>query len=114
MTNTISPSQTFGDWLRFQREAHKWPLRKVAAHLDVDTSVVAKMEKNQRSATRQHLQLLSELFEVNLETLLVLYLSDRVAYELMEESCSETVLHVAEQKIKYLRQKNVVQGEIGF
>lgn len=113
--SSLTPAfQTFGNWLREQREAHSWPQRKVAAHLDVDTSIVAKMEKNQRPATRRHLQLLAELFEADFETLLVLYLSDRVAYELMEESCSEAVLQVAEQKIKYLRSKNAVQGEITF
>jgi len=114
MSNVIPVSQNFGDWLRTQREVRGWPQRKVAARLDVDTSIVAKMEKNQRPATRNHLQLLAELFEADFQTLLVLYLSDRVAYELMEESCSEAILQAAEQKIKYLRQKNAVQGEIMF
>lgn len=109
-----SDTLTFGEWLRAQREARQMPLRKVAAHLDVDTSVVAKMEKNQRLASRQHLQQLATLFEADFETLLVMHLSDRVAYELIEESCSESVLHLAEQKIKYLRQKNLIQGEIEF
>jgi HTH-type transcriptional regulator, competence development regulator len=114
MNATNHPTQTFGEWLKLQREIHNLPLRKVAAHLDIDTSIVAKMEKNQRPATRRQLELLAQLFEADFETLLILYLSDRVAYELIDESCSAAVLQVAEQKIKYLRQKNAVQTEIEF
>ena len=114
MNTTGFSTQTFGEWLRNKREAQTMPLRKVAAYLDVDTSIVAKMEKNQRPATRRHLELLAELFGADFETLLVHYLSDKVAYDLMQEHCSETILQVAEQKIKYLRQKSVVQKEIEF
>lgn len=114
MTPSNLSTQTFGDWLRTQREARGLPLRKVAAHLDVDTSIVAKMEKNQRPATRLHLQALATLFEENFEALLIMYLSDQVAYNLLDENCSETVLQIAEQKIKYLRQKSAVQGKIEF
>ncbi|MCU0340693.1 MAG: helix-turn-helix domain-containing protein [Spirosomaceae bacterium] len=114
MPTQVFDTLTFGEWLRTQREAHDMPLRRVAAHLDVDTSIVAKMEKNQRPATKQHLQQLAALFEADFESLLVMYLSDRVAYDLLDETCSEAVLQVAEQKIKYLRQKNVVQGKIEF
>lgn len=114
MSSANFTNQTFGEWLRTQREARGLPLRKVAAYLDVDTSIVAKMEKNARPTTRRHLELLAQLFETNLEELLVMYLSDRVAYDLRDERCSEAVLQAAEQKIKYLRQKGLVQGEIEF
>ncbi|TAG17892.1 MAG: XRE family transcriptional regulator [Cytophagia bacterium] len=114
MSNVRPSTQSFGEWLRTQREAQGLPLRKVAAHLDVDTSIVAKMEKNTRPTTRRQLELLAQLFGANLEELLVMYLSDRVAYDLLDERCSEAVLQAAEQKIKYLRQKSLVQGEIEF
>jgi HTH-type transcriptional regulator, competence development regulator len=106
--------RTFGEWLRQQRDAQQWPLRRVAALLDVDTSIVAKFEKGTRQPTRDHLVRLAEIFGQPLDDLLVLYLSDRVAYELADEACSDAVLRVAEEKIKYLRQRNAVQGELEF
>ncbi len=109
------PGQTsFGEWLRQQRDAREWPLRRVAALLDVDQSIVAKFEKGVRQPNRTHLARLAEIFEQPLDDLLVLYLSDRVAYELADEACADAVLRVAEEKIKYLRQKNAVQGELEF
>lgn len=105
---------TFGETIKQYREALNLPLRKVAAQLDIDTSTLAKFEKNQRHPNREHITKLAELFALDEQELLVLYLSDRVAYDLVGETNSEQVLRVAEEKIKYIRSKNTVQGEINF
>ncbi|MEZ0538505.1 helix-turn-helix domain-containing protein [Fibrella arboris] len=114
MDKTIVSHSTFGEWMRQCREQAGWPQRKVAAQLDIDTSIVAKLEKGQRRATRQQAEQLAELFGEPSEDVLVLYLSDRVAYELADEACSDAVLRAAEEKIKYLRAKNAKQGELEF
>ena len=105
---------TFGEWLRQQREQRQWPLRRVAALLDIDTSIVSKLERGQRQPQRDYVEKLATIFETDAGALLVLYLSDRVAYELAPEGCSDEVLRAAEEKIKYLRSKNVKQGELEF
>ena len=105
---------TFGEWLRSQREQRQRPLRKVAALLDVDTSIVSKLEHGHRQPQREYVEKLAAIFEEDAGALLVLYLSDRVAYELADESCSDAVLKAAEEKIKYLRSKNMKQGELEF
>ncbi len=105
---------TFGEWLRQHREARNWPLRKVAALLDVDTSIISRLEKGHRQPQRDYVQKLATIFEEDAGALLVLFLSDRVAYELADESCSDEVLRAAEEKIKYLRAKNVKQVELEF
>ncbi|GAB4047325.1 helix-turn-helix domain-containing protein [Spirosoma litoris] len=114
MDKTSIGRNTFSDWLRQCRERADWPLRKVAAQLDIDTSIVAKIEKGQRKATRVQVEQLAALFNEPFEDVLVLYLSDQVAYELADEACSDAVLRAAEEKIKYLRAKNAVQGELDF
>ena len=82
--------------------------------MDVDTSIVTRLEKGQRRPNRQLVARLATLFETPLEEVLVLYLSDQVAYELADEACADTVLRVAEEKIKYLRHKNSRQGKLEF
>ncbi len=89
-------------------------MRKVAAYLDIDTSTLAKFEKNLRYPSREPITKLAELFALDEQELLVLYLSDRVAYDLVGETNSEQVLRVAEEKINYIRSKNTVQGVLGF
>ncbi len=113
--DTTNPARsTFGEWLRNQREGRNWPLRKVAALLDVDTSIVSRLEKGNRQPQREYVEKLAAIFEQDAGALLVLYLSDRVAYELAPENCSDEVLRAAEEKIKYLRSKNAKQGELEF
>ena len=113
--DTTNPARsTFGEWLRDQREQRHWPLRKVAALLDVDTSIVSRLEKGNRQPQRDYVEKLATIFEQDANALLVLYLSDRVAHELAPEDCSDEVLRAAEEKIKYLRAKSAKQGELEF
>ncbi|TAE26034.1 MAG: XRE family transcriptional regulator [Cytophagales bacterium] len=114
MDKAILERSTFGEWLRMQREARDWPLRKVAALLDIDTSIVSKLERGQRQPQREYVEKLALIFGEDAGALLVLYLADRVAYELAPEGCSDEVLQAAEAKIKYLRAKNAKQGELEF
>lgn len=106
--------ETFGEVIRKLRESSGLPIRKVAAHLDIDPSTLSKIERNERSANREHIKRLSELFEINEKELLVDFLSDKVSYELLEEEYSSEILHVAEEKIKYIRSKKERQTEIKF
>lgn len=114
MDKTLLGRRTFGEWLRQQRENREWPLRKVAALLDIDTSIVSKLERGHRQPQREYVEKLARIFEEDPEELLVLYLSDQVAYALAGEGCSDEVLLAAEEKIKYLRAKNARQGELEF
>jgi transcriptional regulator with XRE-family HTH domain len=43
--------KTFGEYIRKARENKGLPLRKVAAALDIDTSILSKIERNERRAT---------------------------------------------------------------
>jgi HTH-type transcriptional regulator, competence development regulator len=95
----------FGDLIKQLRITRELPLREVAAILDIDTSTLSKIEKGERNASRKMVKTLSVFFKQNYEEMLVTYLSDKVAYELVDDSCSSKVLKVAEEKIKYIRRK---------
>ncbi len=43
--------KSFGEYIRNLREEKGLPLRKVAAALDIDTSILSKIERNERRAT---------------------------------------------------------------
>lgn len=105
---------TFGEVIRKLREERSLPIRKVAAHLDIDPSTLSKIERGERSANRNHIKLLSELFGIDERGLLIDHLSDKVSYELLQEDCSSEVLKVAEAKIQYRRSKAERQGNLGF
>lgn len=55
---------SFGEYLRSRREKLGLPLRKVAAELDIDTSILSKIERNERVATKEMLPTLAKTLEV--------------------------------------------------
>ncbi len=98
--------QTFGETLRKLREDNDMPLRKLAALLDIDQSTLSKIERNERSANSDLIEKIAKIFKVNKKDLQVNFLSDKVAYELLEEEFGVEALQVAEEKIKYYRKSN--------
>lgn len=103
----MAQNQSFGDTIRKLREESGLPLRKVAAHLDIDPSTLGKIERNERNANKEMVEKLAQLFSVNSKPLLVSFLSDKVAYEIMEEDHTKDILKVAEEKVKYYKKVKV-------
>ncbi len=99
-----SDNITFGEYIRTLRENANLPLRKVAAELDIDTSTLSKIEKNERNANDQIIDGISRIFHINKSELKVRYLSDKITYQLLEEEDGIEILKVAEEKIKYYKQ----------
>ncbi len=55
--------KSFGEYIRRIREEKELPLRKVAAALDIDTSILSKIERNERAATKEMIPILAETLE---------------------------------------------------
>ena len=101
----VDNSLKTGDLIRKLREDKELPLRKVAAQLDIDTSFLSKIERNERKATKEQIVKLAGIFKVEKNYLMIPYLSEIVAYEIADEDCANQVLKaVAEEMVKY--QKN--------
>ncbi|MDR1225439.1 MAG: helix-turn-helix domain-containing protein [Prevotellaceae bacterium] len=93
---------SFGEYIRTLRENVNLPLRKIAAALDIDTSTLSKIEKNERNANEQIIEGISKIFNIDKAELKIKYLSDKITYQLLEEENGIEILKVAEEKIKYL------------
>ena len=94
-----------GDTLRELRENSQLPLRTVAAFLDIDQAILSRIERGQRKASREHIIKLSEFFNVDVNELLVAWLSEKVIYALADEEMAMDALKVAENQIIYLKSK---------
>ena len=57
--------QLFGEIIRKLREERELPLRKVAAILDTDQSLLSKIERNERRASKVQVIQLAKIFKVN-------------------------------------------------
>jgi len=102
--------KTFGDTVKKLREEKNLPLREVAEALNIDTSMLGKIEKNNRKPTKQLIEKFAEYFKVSGKNLMVAFLSDSIAYQIMdEEDLSNEVFKVAEEKVKYLKTQKTLK-----
>lgn len=95
--------ETIGQILRNKRQALGLLLRQVSAYVDIDQAILSKIERNERKPTKEMLDKLAEILKLDKDELLVQFISDKIAYEIVDEDCASKVLKVAEKKIKYLK-----------
>lgn len=94
---------TFGEHLRNLREDACLTLRDVSVAIKIDSSLLAKIERNQRQPTKQFIKEIAEFFKVNEKELLDEFLSDQIASKIINENADLNILRVAESKVKYLK-----------
>ena len=91
---------TFGEKVRSLREAQNILLRQVAAHLEVDTAFLSKLERGEKKASREQACKLAEILSVPEQELLPLWLSDRLMEILNYDSYSEAAMKLTQRRIK--------------
>lgn len=99
----MNVKKTIGEILRERREEKGLFLRQVSALLEMDTAILSKVERGTRKATKEQIIKLAEILDLDKDELLIQYLSEKIAYELMDEDVATKTLKVAEQKVKYLK-----------
>ena len=95
--------ETIGQILRNKRQALGLLLRQVSAYVDIDQAILSKIERNERKPTKEMLVKLAEILKLDKDELLVQFISDKIAYEIIDEDFASKVLKVAEKKIQYLK-----------
>ena len=97
--------ETFGEYIRQLRINANLPIRKVAAYLDIDATLLGKIERDERPANKDVIAGIASFFQQNEQDLFNRFLSDRIAYKIIDENADIRVLKVAEQKVEYLKSK---------
>lgn len=105
MTN-INQNITFGEYLRLLRETTGLSLKDVAVSISIDSSLLAKIERNERQPTRQQIKSIASFFIIDEKKLLTEFLSDQFAYKIIEEEVDIETLKVAESKVLYYKIKS--------
>ncbi len=90
-----------GEFIRKLRSERKLPLRIVAAGLDIDQAILSKIERGKRQPSRDQVLKLAGFFGCDEKELLVLWIADKVIFELADEEFAKEALQVAEAEIAY-------------
>ena len=96
---------TFGETIKNLRLEKNLPQRKVAALLDIDTSILSKYEKNVRQPSKELIEKIAKIFNVDSQTLLFEAFTDKIAYQFIEDDIDSKTLRVAEDKVEYIKSK---------
>ena len=108
MTRAKYIINSFGRQLRSLRENKDLSLREVATAIGIDTSLLGKIERNERQATKEQIKLIAKYFNYNEQSLIEENLSDQLAYKIIDADANLNILKVAEKKIEYLKTKKLV------
>lgn len=94
----------FGLKIKSLREERKQPLRIVAFHLNMDQAILSKIENGKKIPTKKQVLDIADYFQIPEKELTVLWLSDKIIYEIKDEPYGQDALKVAEQKVNYKKE----------
>lgn len=91
----------FGQKVRQLREKQMLLLRQVAAHLEVDTALMSKIERGERNASKKQVIEIAQFLKANEEELLTLWLADKIENTIVEEpAIAYKALKIANKHLK--------------
>lgn len=97
---------TFGEIIRDRRDSMNLSIREVALQINIDPSLLGKIERNERAPTNEQVELLAYGLQLDLKYLKITAISDQVVYKVLDTSIEMEILKVAEQKVKYFKNIN--------
>lgn len=103
---TLKKIVSFGEQLRNLRENKGLTLKVVAEQIGIDTSLLAKIERNERQPTKHIIKHISNFFQCDEKELQDNVLSDQIAYKILDEKADLSILKIAQEKVKYLKTLN--------
>ncbi len=104
--------QSIGELIRSLRENKAFPLRKVAAYLDIDQAILSKIERGQRKLSKEQVSKLAKFFDYDEKEMMIIFLSDRIVNEIEDEDYAMEALKFAEEKIAYLSKSQLSRKDI--
>ena len=99
--------ETSGEYIKRLRTENELTLTQLAAKLDLDSANLSKIENNKREFDEKRLELLANVFNLDLAQLRTEFFSDIIAKKIYENNCDSETLILAEQKVEYLKSKNL-------
>lgn len=95
----------FGEIIRTKREEEGMLLRHLSAELDIDTAMLSKIERGEKTAKRVYVELLAKILDIDCNQLHSLWLADQVFRLIENEDQASQALEIAKQELKSKTEK---------
>jgi transcriptional regulator with XRE-family HTH domain len=89
----------FGERIRELRTKQSMFLRQLASLLDVDTSIISKIERGDRQMKKEHIPLLAKILKAEIDELMTLWLADQIYAVVKDEKLGNKAMQVTEDKM---------------
>jgi len=89
-----------GEKIRELRTKQGMLLRQLASKLDIDTSIISKIERGERRIKKEHVAILADILKANEGELMTLWLADQVMDVIKDEPFANQALKSVTQKIE--------------
>lgn len=103
---------SFGYFIKTEREKREWTQTEFGAKIGINTSAISRIENGSQKFSKSKLKKLSELFEMDLQSVTDLFFADKFVREALKYKCSDSIFAVAEETANYYRNTNVKQGKL--
>ena len=90
----------FGERIRELRTKQNLLLRQLASLLDVDTSIISKVERGDRQLKKEQIPLLAEILKASSDELMTLWLADQIYAVVKDEKLANEAMDIAEGQLK--------------
>ena len=98
--NIIIMATQFGERIRELRTKQNLLLRQLASQLDVDTSIISKVERGDRQLKKEQIPLLAQILNADIEELQTLWLADQLYNMVQGEPMADEALKSVTKQIK--------------
>ena len=89
--------------LKNAREQKGLKTREVAQLLKIDQALISKFESGTRKPTKEQIVKLATLLEIDFETIMILWLKEKIIFEIGQEEFALKALRIAEKEIIHIR-----------
>jgi transcriptional regulator with XRE-family HTH domain len=89
-----------GERIRELRTKQNMLLRQLASQLDVDTSIISKIERGDRQLKKEQIPLLAQILKADIEEMQTLWLADQLYNMVQGEPMADEALKSVTKKIK--------------
>lgn len=89
-----------GDYIKSEREKKGLLMRELAALVDVDTSMISKVENGYRIPTKEQVEKIAKALELDTWSLINLWYSEKIYQEIRDEENACEILKIIENRLK--------------
>jgi len=90
----------FGEKIKELREGQGLLQRQLAANLEIDTPMFSKIERGERKAKREQVDLLAELLHADKPTLISIWLADQIFELIQNEPQASEAIEIVKKELK--------------